>query len=581
MIRDSNGIIPDKGVTVVMGGIPYHISDADMRSNVFSLLSSSDAEIFNSLLDQKIVIDLPIGSVSLSPNRESVQFTSRTSNVIVRAIKVVLNKMSDVLNEKIETLTSLHEVFSFVYNNKNLGSVTKALGTPFTWNGLVISDTKSSILGSYLVNESPETFSSRSSGSTGLEETAFINTWNGLVSADYVLVRDVDYTYFKNSSYQVVNHLRDSNSKSTRVIRIPKDVENLTLLLDFDNQEYNAKDTLKRYRYNNSTGYFVDLNVDDDEAFKKYFGSSVRLMDATEYKDLVTSIRKSNAVKKPKVKLDSVAKELFITASHDQKVSSLLVKNLEYIVESSYDVRYIPLSEFNESTVYSVLKRLVFPIKKMSKTYMKHSNSKGYNGYYIQESSVNSVRSGLSENQSVIFVPKANMQSVQTYLENYKNAMEELDQEFTFGEFNIKEFNTNFKDRIRELAKSDSAYIYGIAHSYYTDVFSNANVLEGLSSDDFRDPLLKKWVKCLTIPIEDVSIIRDLISTPYTSKELFGSVFTKLYEKFNKGSVDGSTLYSRYKLVSKYELRKHSTQREMTIVLFNAVYNHLRKTKQL
>lgn len=69
--------INSSGVILLMGGIPYTISQDDMKKN----LTGSALDFLTLFRDNLLmVIDAPIGSVKLSPSREGIQFNANTKD---------------------------------------------------------------------------------------------------------------------------------------------------------------------------------------------------------------------------------------------------------------------------------------------------------------------------------------------------------------------------------------------------------------------------------------------------------------------------------------------------------------------
>lgn len=58
------------------------------------------------------IVDLPIGSVDITPNRENLQFTDYTKNTIEERVELVRQELQDMANDKANADLSLHEFYS-------------------------------------------------------------------------------------------------------------------------------------------------------------------------------------------------------------------------------------------------------------------------------------------------------------------------------------------------------------------------------------------------------------------------------------------------------------------------------------
>lgn len=98
------------GVYLVMGGIPYIISEDTITKNL-----AGDTAQFIKLFstDALMVIDAPIGSVKLSPSREGIQFNENTQGYFTDVFSTAVNEYLRKAISEIEEADTYAEAVSF------------------------------------------------------------------------------------------------------------------------------------------------------------------------------------------------------------------------------------------------------------------------------------------------------------------------------------------------------------------------------------------------------------------------------------------------------------------------------------
>lgn len=86
-------------MTIVMGGVPYNVSYDDLGFHVPEL---------KNLFRGHYILEAPIGSITLSPNREGVQFNQKTKDTVK---ELLLGKLKDFL-EEFETTINNADTFA-------------------------------------------------------------------------------------------------------------------------------------------------------------------------------------------------------------------------------------------------------------------------------------------------------------------------------------------------------------------------------------------------------------------------------------------------------------------------------------
>lgn len=96
-------------VYIVSGGFGYRVPSGEIYkiSDEFS-----DKELIG--VPKEIYIDVPTGSVDLTPSREQLRMTARTTTLIQDTIRSVLTECSAKYAKKLDSITTFEEVYSLV-----------------------------------------------------------------------------------------------------------------------------------------------------------------------------------------------------------------------------------------------------------------------------------------------------------------------------------------------------------------------------------------------------------------------------------------------------------------------------------
>lgn len=111
-------------ITVVMGGVPYIISQEEIKNHLPEL---------RGVLIRGTTVEVPIGSIVLSPSREGVQFTNKTKQSMLKMIKEVYDEAEEELYKSIEESDTLFEARN-VYRSHGLARLIEI--RDLDWHGI-------------------------------------------------------------------------------------------------------------------------------------------------------------------------------------------------------------------------------------------------------------------------------------------------------------------------------------------------------------------------------------------------------------------------------------------------------------
>ena len=118
------------GLYVKQGMVAYPVRASNFTSG---LLKSHHNEI----LRQNVLIEVPIGAVSVTPSREELTMDSHTEFALISYMDKIVDEIGDTVAKKFSTITSLHEgrvLWGKIFNNhtNSLGFLTsKVVGTKY------------------------------------------------------------------------------------------------------------------------------------------------------------------------------------------------------------------------------------------------------------------------------------------------------------------------------------------------------------------------------------------------------------------------------------------------------------------
>lgn len=221
-------------MTIVMGGVPYKVEYSDLRFHIPALGEDFG---FSSILE------VPIGSITLSPNREGIQFNKKTKETIKNIFVERLEDFIEVETKKIESKGSFSEAYT-AFSNSRLSLFVSS--SDVTWNNIPIS--VSTIILDY------KNFSGK------LVPTSFTEVGSDTVNSG------LKYIYpTSNSKLLLVEPSESINkSRSTYLIRqyfLKNDLDFtkykvLRLLYTLD--DYKVRDWEKQYRHGESKKTLVE-----------------------------------------------------------------------------------------------------------------------------------------------------------------------------------------------------------------------------------------------------------------------------------------------------------------------------------
>lgn len=111
--RDEYSYI-NRGIAV-MGNIPYPINWDIVSTKTNIKNNDKDSILYDLMRLNKTVLRFNIGDLDFSASRESLEYTDKTNNAIVKKIRSVLESMFDLYNQKIQSAKSYWEAL-LTYN---------------------------------------------------------------------------------------------------------------------------------------------------------------------------------------------------------------------------------------------------------------------------------------------------------------------------------------------------------------------------------------------------------------------------------------------------------------------------------
>lgn len=139
----------------VMGFVPYHIDWQQVRSNLTTELHQKISGIFTFLEENLTTLTFSNGSLSFTPNRESLQYNDLTINAINAKLNEIYDCLLKLISEKIadapnlwEAKISYNRIFrrdldgfdkSFVYGG-SLTTLERILSGRIEWKGIPIKN---------------------------------------------------------------------------------------------------------------------------------------------------------------------------------------------------------------------------------------------------------------------------------------------------------------------------------------------------------------------------------------------------------------------------------------------------------
>ena len=223
-------------IIVISGGFGYKV-DWDVANEIADTV---DFDLFG--VPDTIYIDVPTGSVDLTPSREQLRMTARTKSLITQAVQSTLREVTSIYTRKLEDVKTFEDVFSLI---TELGAkkVTETLINKC--ENLVVPD-PANLITTQVINGQGE-YTSRNTSKLNWYLAEMI----ARASTVIILEKDKDYSE-KSASTRIksfLNKVSDTYSSFTPV---------LSLNPAFVDDPQITEDTL--YRYINRTGVRMKLS---------------------------------------------------------------------------------------------------------------------------------------------------------------------------------------------------------------------------------------------------------------------------------------------------------------------------------
>lgn len=95
-----------RGIKVLMGNISYSVGSTSTLRIADQNLPLDEDAAYHRLFESNLIIKMPIGSVDIAANRESLQMTDKTINAIWEKLRTVRKEIGAELAKKFDTLTT-------------------------------------------------------------------------------------------------------------------------------------------------------------------------------------------------------------------------------------------------------------------------------------------------------------------------------------------------------------------------------------------------------------------------------------------------------------------------------------------
>lgn len=225
-------------IIVISGGFGYKV-DWDVTNEIADTV---DFDLFG--VPDTIYIDVPTGSVDLTPSREQLRMTARTKALITQAVQSTLREITTIYTKKLEDVKTFEDVFSLI---SELGAkkVTETVINKCT--NLVVPESANLITHS-IINGQGE-YTSRNTSKLNWYLAELISRSDN--SKVIILEKDKDYSE-KSASSRIksfLNKVSDTYASYTPVF---------VLNPAFTDDPQVSEDTL--YRYITRTGVHMKLS---------------------------------------------------------------------------------------------------------------------------------------------------------------------------------------------------------------------------------------------------------------------------------------------------------------------------------
>lgn len=298
----------NSGVYLVMGGIVYTIPFNDITSNV-PALKEFPSRLVSSVFDAITVIECPIASVQLSPNREGIQFTKKTqeffSSIFLESVKTFQASL----------IASIEEAESF----KKAMAVYKSYDedlrklVPDNWNGLSLNVRGNVYFPHSVLRAHYDGWNERASSQQN--ENLRID-WLGesvFVKGDKTDRSFMSYAsaYLKaSSSTRYVFYIKDGlkiNTSASKINRMADETDPKTgIISKVPDPEYFTEDELELA-----------------------FPGMIKVIEFSEYKDVANQWRKDNKPKVTKAARTILDTTYSVISTDKESISLIQTKDLD------------------------------------------------------------------------------------------------------------------------------------------------------------------------------------------------------------------------------------------------------------
>ena len=168
-ILDPRGPIPFSGFYILMGGIYYEVPVSDILSNV----DEKYHDAVNYMNEFLVVIEAPIDSVTLSPNREGVQFVEKTREFFRDLIGGIYDNLVTDAIKSITDASTYKDAYKAFNSSKGLSKIVQD-PDDIKWEGYPLFSNQLSSQSGYTLNKN-ENYILKCNKTYGVESDKYIH----------------------------------------------------------------------------------------------------------------------------------------------------------------------------------------------------------------------------------------------------------------------------------------------------------------------------------------------------------------------------------------------------------------------
>lgn len=298
----------NSGVYLVMGGIVYTIPFNDIMSNVPDL-QDFPKRLVSSVFDSITVIECPIASVQLSPNREGIQFTKKTQEFFSSIFLESVKTFQESLVASIEDAETFKEAMA-VY--KSYDEDLRRL-VPDNWNGLTLNARGKVYLPYSVLRAHYDGWDEKSSSQ--LHKELYID-W--LSDSVFIKGDKTDRSFMSYASAYLKAEI------STRYIFYIKD----DLKINTSSSKISRMIDVTDPKTGN-TSKAPDPEYFTEDELELAFPDKIKVIEFSEYKDVANQWRKDNKPKITKAARTVLDTNYNVISTDKKTISSIQTKNLD------------------------------------------------------------------------------------------------------------------------------------------------------------------------------------------------------------------------------------------------------------